>query len=751
MKLRSFATCLAFVLASKAAAAPPPADSPKAEDCASIAAAVENGLVRVQYTLQFDKSEAPYGGMWTYHCPNCGRFHSTNPETFIDEERPAEYAGFLVSDSRVVTLDPRISPRFIKDIKVSFGKTTVNAAPVGYAADQNALLLELAQPLPGAVPLQFDAGSEAPYFAVTHTPLNGYWTTDVRPVSSRVTTLDTGGQFVSLPSSCLLVDGEGRPAGLSMTDEMPLDDSWKGSPEDWRFFSADQMDRMLAALNENVDRTVLRVALSFRSPKKNPADRYYGGYGDEDETERNVTGVVIDGQRVLVLTELKPKITARLERVRVYPVQGEAIEATFVGSLRDYGVFVAELEEPVTTPAAFSSDDIRDYRNAMLMTAEVRVQGESRLVYLNHGWLTGFKVGWKEQIYPELAGNAPSTFVFASGGEILALPLARRKKVSVEEEWGDSEPVLTAARYLRAVLDDLPGHVDTDNVPLTEDEENRLAWMGVELQSLNQELARVNNISDETNDGETGAIVSYVYPGSPAEQAGLQMGDILLRLHVEGHPRPLEIQAGDSDIWIDYGGFPWDRLDELPEEAFDQIPPPWPTVENSLNRKLTDVGFGTNYVAEIHRTGQIIRLDFVVTESPPHYGSAARYEDEPIGITVRDLTYELRRYFQQENDESGVVISKIKPGSKGSVGGLKPYERITHINDQPVMNVADFEKLASGQAELRLAVKRMTRGRIVKLEVEGGGGGGESDEAPPAEGGMDEETEPGEDDPGEDG
>lgn len=735
MKLRSLPATLAclvlFLVLSPLAVAQD--EAPSSDDCLAITDVVQNSLVRVRYTLQFDKSEAPYGGIWGYGRRDRGGYGG-GLDQYIEEERPAEASGFLISDTRVVTADPRIQSRFIKEIGVRFGDQTVKATPIAYGVDQSAVILELDRPLDGATPLDMKASSDGPYWVVTYGTNNGYWTTDVRSLPSRVTTPGDGRSLIALPSGCLIVDRHGRAAGMTMNYEIPADDSWKGSPETWRQLSTKQMESRLSELAERADLTVLRVALSFRSPKKNLADRYSASYyGDEeaDETERNVTGVVVDESTILVLANLKPKVTARLERVRVYPASGDAVEASFVGTLKDYGAFVARVDEPLSRPAPLSAIDVRQFRNEVLMAAEVRVQGESRIGHYNHDWLTGFDIGWKEQIYPSATGSEMDSFLFSLDGELVVLPIAQRKKVTVEEEWDDSYPTQTAACYVRAVLDDLDDHVDPDNVPLTEEEESRLAWMGVELQALDQDLARANNVSDETNDGETGAIVAFVYPDSPASRAGVQMGDILLRLHVEGHPRPMEIQAGDNDIWLAWGGFPWDRLDELPEEAFDQVPPPWPTVENNLNRKLTDLGFGKAYTAEFFRAGQKINLDFKVTEGPAHYNSAARYENEAIGVTVRNLTYEIRRYFQQGDDEPGVVISKIEPGSKASVAGLKPYERITHVNDQPVMNVEEFEAAVAGQSELRLAVKRMTRGRIVKLSVESVAG---DDEMAPAGG-----------------
>ena len=51
------------------------------------------------------------------------------------------------------------------------------------------------------------------------------------------------------------------------------------------------------------------------------------------------------------------------------------------------------------------------------------------------------------------------------------------------------------------------------------------------------------------------------------------------------------------------------------------------------------------------------------------------------------------------------------------MGGIRPYEIITHVNDKPVTSVTDFEKLIAGQTQLRFAVVRMTIGRLVKLQM----------------------------------
>jgi hypothetical protein len=476
------------------------------------------------------------------------------------------------------------------------------------------------------------------------------------------------------------------------------------------------MTRHLAGLKPRVDAGLLRVKLNFRSPKaQDSATRYSSRYEDDQETERNVVGILIDRRKILILAHLKPKVTARLERITVYREQGEPVGAKFMHTLKDYGCFTATLEQELPGDLEASSEDIAGLHAKLLLLAEVSVKGEKLVPHLWHGRITHYNIRWRRNVYPLIPGSEKDTFLFDLEGRVVAVPVAHREKAAVEERWSSKSIVLTPAAYIHKALLDLPNNIDPDNVPLSEAEENRLAWLGVEMQALNKDLAQVNNVSDLTSNGETGALVSYVYPGSPAAKAGIEAGHILLRLHIEGQPKPLEVKLDGSAFAG--GAFPWDRLDEVPEQYYDQIPKPWPPAENTLIRKLTDIGFGKKYKAEFFRDGEVVTVDLEIIQSPPHYDSTPRYETKGLGITVRSLTYEVRRYFQKTPEDPGVIVSKIESGSKASVAGIKPFEIITRINDQPVMNVKDFEKLAAGQATLRLSVKRMTRGRLVSIKM----------------------------------
>jgi hypothetical protein len=322
--------------------------------------------------------------------------------------------------------------------------------------------------------------------------------------------------------------------------------------------------------------------------------------------------------------------------------------------------------------------------------------------------------------------------MFDENWELIAFPLMKRERASAERRLDSERAVLTSSAMFKEVFTDLDKNTDLSNIPLTEAQENRLAWLGVELQPLNKELARANGVSDLSRDGEIGALVSYVYPDSPAERAGIEIGYVLLRLHVEGYPKPIEVKIGEHIF--SRGMFPWDKLDELPEQYYDQIPQPWVPAENTFTRAMTDVGFGKKFEAEFCTDGKVLRKEFAVTQSPPHYDSARRHKTELLGLTVRNLTYEVRRYFHKEQDEPGVIISKIEPGSKASVAGIKPFEMVTHVNGKEVFDVDDFDnalkeatRFAESQPtseptdteerQLRLSVKRMMKGRVVRIKT----------------------------------
>ena len=686
----------------------------------SAAEAVKDSLVRVEYTLQIDKGDEPSAGGSSFRFLGVGADYTGDASRMLEEERPLEVAGVAIGERQILVPDMLMHPRFVKRIDVCFGDQKVEAKPSALLRDGYAAYLELSAPLKGLRPLTFDASKAGPYLSVMYYKEYGAWTIGVSPLSLSAIITDSGRRMLCNDAPVQLVVAKcGTPVSMIAMSRLPVDDSWKGSPAAWTKVDMTAMQKTLADLEASTGRSILRVQLSFRSPKKDASRaRYHRGGGDDESAERNVLGVLLDEKTVLVLVNMPAKTTARLEQITVHGPSAEPVKAAFKGTLKDYGCFVAELSAPLAGAAELCREDVRDLVERLLPAAEIYLQGESRVAYFSHERIIDLQEGWQRRCYASITGDEENVFLFQTDGSLVALPIENRSKVT-QNSYRSSRVMTTPVALLREALAELDKSIDPNNIPLTEDQENRIAWLGVEMQPLDRELARANLVSDHSRDGDIGGVVSFVYGNSPAAAAGLKMGDILLRVHGQDQPKPLDVEIEEG--YFTQTPFPWDRLDEVPEEYYDRIPQPWPIVENEFNRRLTDIGFGKKFSVELFRDGKVVNLEFDVTESPAHYNSAARFKSEALGLTVREMTYEVRRYFRKTDDEPGVIISAIEPGSKASVAGIKPYEQITDVNDKPVRSVKDFEQLIAGQTELRLAVKRMTTGRVVTVAMQAAG------------------------------
>ncbi|MHC4294174.1 MAG: hypothetical protein ACYSTL_01155, partial [Planctomycetota bacterium] len=338
-----------------------------------IAEAIAPSLLVVEYTFQYDKGEGP----------------PEEYEKYIKMERPNERKGFLVGPTEVVTGDTEIQQRFIKSIRVRFGDNVVDATPAGWATDRGALFLKLASPLEGAKPLVFCPDAKGPYYLITYDTQSTVWTAKVGKHTTTLADQASGHQYIPTAWYSLLVDEKAAPVGLCMKNEVDADDSWKGSPLDWPLVTVEKMDSLLEKLEQTVRSGILHVTLNFRSPKKQDTLLESMRYGrrqgaDDTQTELHVPGLLIAPQRIAILANLRPKVTARLDRIDVRLPDGKKVNAKFERTLVDYGCLLATFDEPLNGSLKLSSRDVRDVRHHLLMAAEMRLHGEKRTDYYMH-------------------------------------------------------------------------------------------------------------------------------------------------------------------------------------------------------------------------------------------------------------------------------------------------------------------------------------------------------------------------------
>jgi len=261
-------------------------------------------------------------------------------------------------------------------------------------------------------------------------------------------------------------------------------------------------------------------------------------------------------------------------------------------------------------------------------------------------------------------------------------------------------------------------------------------WFGAELQALTAEIAAERHLDIPPRSDE-GALVSSVAPGSPAAQAGLQKDDILLLWGPDSACQvPIEIEDEGR-----YGGgesFPWQELDEVPDQYFEHIPSPWPSPRNTLVDRMAAIGVGGTLHLTWQRGEQVMTAAVPIVQGRPTYETAPKHRDRTLGLTVKPMTDEVRTYLKLDENAPGVVVSAITPGSKASVAGIKPYELVTKVNDAPVATLDAFaEAVKASPDEVRLTVNRIGKDRIVKMKKAANGGAKKADgETPTAQGGA---------------
>ncbi len=179
-------------------------------------------------------------------------------------------------------------------------------------------------------------------------------------------------------------------------------------------------------------------------------------------------------------------------------------------------------------------------------------------------------------------------------------------------------------------------------------------YIGTKIQTVDAETARQFKLKVRE-----GALVRSVLPNSPAEKAGLEPGDLILKLNDQPINDPVSLQA---------------------------------TVEQ--------LSIGKSYPLLISRNGKQQTLNVTIAEMPKNL-TAASGDDEPqapsgskfdkLGLEVRPLTKDLAKQFGLKGT-TGLVISGVEEGSPAQAAGLKSGDIIEKAGGQPVTTVEEYDK-----------------------------------------------------------
>ncbi|MCE9625267.1 MAG: DegQ family serine endoprotease [Deltaproteobacteria bacterium] len=192
-------------------------------------------------------------------------------------------------------------------------------------------------------------------------------------------------------------------------------------------------------------------------------------------------------------------------------------------------------------------------------------------------------------------------------------------------------------------------------------------YLGIGLQEVTPELTQALGLEKPE-----GALVAQVYEGSPANQAGIQAGDLILSLN--GHP----IQK-----------------------------------TNDLPILVSQAEIGSEVAMQVLRRGE--RKDFKVKIASQDKINQAVATSTANGGNLTNIGLEIRDVNPVETQRNGllpgqgVTVTSLDDRSAAASVGLQPGDVILKLNDRPVIGSQDFLKssqvLKQGQM-VRMLVKR---------------------------------------------
>ncbi len=216
------------------------------------------------------------------------------------------------------------------------------------------------------------------------------------------------------------------------------------------------------------------------------------------------------------------------------------------------------------------------------------------------------------------------------------------------------------------------------------------AWLGVSVQDVTGRNIRERHLS-----AKEGALVTEVVEDSPAEEAGIREGDVIVRFD----DRRIE----DSDDLI--GAVRRTDTDEKVEIVVDRKGES-KTLTATLDRTRNGRSF-TFRVPPVPETAPEPDFPFHVK---------IRGREKPAGLRMQELGKQLGEYFEVPG-KRGVLVTSVDPNSAGEKAGVMAGDVITRVNGNTVRDVADCldEFRDTDGDEVRLDMIR--RGKQVGVTV----------------------------------
>jgi len=195
-------------------------------------------------------------------------------------------------------------------------------------------------------------------------------------------------------------------------------------------------------------------------------------------------------------------------------------------------------------------------------------------------------------------------------------------------------------------------------------------FLGVGIQAVTPDLAHSFQL-----DKAQGALVTNVMSGSPADQAGIQRGDVI----------------------VEYEG----------QAVIDP---------RTLQGQVVGTVVGNQISLVVMRDGRKVTLRPVIrVQNEPtqvaHANPIKKHDGPFAGVAVQDLDGRMAQQLGIAEAVSGVVVMEVTPGSYAERAGLAQGDVISEINRKPIRSEKDFAQVVSHLGKQKEALIFIHRGK----------------------------------------
>ena len=407
----------------------------------------------------------------------------------------------------------------------------------------------------------------------------------------------------------------------------------------------------LAPMLERTTPAVVNIATTGRAlMAENPLlqDPFFRRFFDlperprERRTQSLGSGVIVDAEAGYILTN--HHVIRRADRITVTLADGRELPATVVGSDSETDVAVIQVEarDLQALPLA-DSDQLRvgDFVVAIgnpfglgqtVTSGIVSALGRSGLR------LTSYQdfIQTDASINPGNSGGA----LVNLRGELVGVNTAILSPAGGNVGIGFAIPTNMA----RSVMEQLIEHGEIQR-----------GQLGVSAQDLTPDLAEAFDLRERS-----GVVITRVESGSPADQAGIETGDIVLAVNGRG---------------------------------IRQV--------SDLRNAIGLLRVGETVTLRVSREGEVMELAVPIQEPALTTLDGGRIHTRLEGATFGDVQQRVRADSVQR-----VVVRNVEPGSPAQRAGLRDDDIILSVNRQSVGTLEEFRDRVRGAGELLLHIQR---------------------------------------------